>query len=181
MLLDVGAQIDVKDKSGESPLSHACRQGHPEVVELLLKKGAKVSETNNRGGWTPLLLAAGRDYDFFCGVFLSPLEVKKREMKIEAVDKEQVKIVKLLLDKGADVNAKNWDNRTPLVLAAKKGYTQVVKLLLNSGADVSLKDQLGWVALDYAKENNHKEIVELLKDRIARSKPKGRQATKTPK
>ena len=50
-------------------------------------------------------------------------------------------VVKLLLEKGADVECKSNDGRTPLWWAAEKGHEAVVKLLLEKGADVESKDR----------------------------------------
>jgi ankyrin repeat protein len=49
-------------------------------------------------------------------------------------------IVQLLLEKGADVNAKNKYGRTALIYATERGYTEIVQLLLEKGADVNAKD-----------------------------------------
>jgi len=51
--------------------------------------------------------------------------------------------VKLLIDKGADVNVKNVGDRTPLMWAAMHGHTEVVRLLIDNGADVDAKCSYG--------------------------------------
>jgi ankyrin repeat protein len=72
-------------------------------------------------------------------------------------------MVKLLLDKGADVNAKGEHGWRPLMEAANRGHSEVTKLLLKKGADVNLKHEYGWTALKIAKGKGNKEIVALLK------------------
>ena len=52
-------------------------------------------------------------------------------------------IVSLLLEKGADVNAKNNDGWTPLHWASENGHEAIVSLLLEKGADVNAKDNDG--------------------------------------
>jgi ankyrin repeat protein len=76
--------------------------------------------------------------------------------------------VKLLLGKGADVNARDERGWTPLMEAANRGYPEIVKLLLDKGADVNLKHQYGWTALSIAKGKGNKEIEKLLKARGAK-------------
>ncbi len=50
-------------------------------------------------------------------------------------------MVKLLLEKGADVNAKGEHGWTPLMEAANRGHSEAAKLLLEKGADVNLKHE----------------------------------------
>ncbi|KAJ6438030.1 hypothetical protein O9K51_09452 [Purpureocillium lavendulum] len=73
--------------------------------------------------------------------------------------------VKLLLERGADVGAKDSVyNRTPLLWAAKNGHEAVVKLLLERGADVSAKEDSvsNRTPLSWAAKNGHKAVVKLL-------------------
>ena len=70
--------------------------------------------------------------------------------------------LKNLIEKGADVNAKNKYEQTPLHLAAQYGHIETVKSLIENGADVNSKDKYGWTPLHYAAEEGHKEIVEYL-------------------
>ena len=76
--------------------------------------------------------------------------------------------VKALLDKGADVNAKDKYGDTALMGAAEAGNTDVVRVLLDKGADVNAKSKDGVTALMYAKEKNHTKIIEVLKQYGAR-------------
>ncbi len=74
-------------------------------------------------------------------------------------------IVKILLEYGADVNAKREDGFTPLLIALEgKGNTDLVKILLANGADVNAKNEDDKTALQIAKEKIHIDIAQLLKD-----------------
>jgi ankyrin repeat protein len=68
-----------------------------------------------------------------------------------------------LLNKGANVNAKNKDGESPLLVAAAKDLDLIVQVLLENGANVKAKDKDSNTALMLASENGHTEIVELLK------------------
>ena len=72
----------------------------------------------------------------------------------------------MLLEKGADVNAKRIDGDTVLIWASKYGHTEIAAMLLAAGADVNTKNHNGWTALHLASQNGHTEIVKLLKQYI---------------
>ena len=65
--------------------------------------------------------------------------------------------------KNGDVNARNSEGGTALILAAKNGRKAVIKLLLAAGADVTAEDWEGKTALALAYERGRPEIVEILK------------------
>ncbi|KAJ1328888.1 ankyrin repeat domain-containing protein 50 [Microdochium nivale] len=78
-------------------------------------------------------------------------------------------VVKLLLEKGAEIEAKDSEyGRTPLSWAAKNGHEASVKLLLEKGADIEAKDsEYGQTPLSWAAENGHEAIVKLLLEKGA--------------
>jgi ankyrin repeat protein len=72
-------------------------------------------------------------------------------------------VVEALLAGGADVNAENPMQRTPLHLAARVGHADVVEALLAWGANVNAKDKSpGHTPLHYAAQHDHKDVAELL-------------------
>ncbi|KAH7078162.1 hypothetical protein BKA63DRAFT_532522 [Paraphoma chrysanthemicola] len=73
-------------------------------------------------------------------------------------------VVKLLLDKGADVNARHYKNRSALIEASSEGYETIVKLLLDKGANVNTQDKTHRTALTEACCRGYEAIVKLLLD-----------------
>jgi ankyrin repeat protein len=71
------------------------------------------------------------------------------------------------LDKGADVNAKDYKDLTPLMSASERGHGDIARLLVDRGADVSAKNTRSMTALMYASRGGHVDIAKLLVDRGA--------------
>jgi len=67
-----------------------------------------------------------------------------------------------LLIAGADVEAENWEHRTPLHTAASQGHEAVVRLLLEEKADIERADVRGYKALHLAAKYGHVAVVRLL-------------------
>jgi ankyrin repeat protein len=71
-------------------------------------------------------------------------------------------VMKVLLEKGADIESKDNEGRTALMRAAIYDQKTIVKLLLEKGADVNSKDNAGHTALWFAYKDRHQSIVDLL-------------------
>lgn len=85
-------------------------------------------------------------------------------------EEEAAAIVRLLIDAGADVNARGFDGIRALHEAVRKGLTETVKALLEAGAKVSHRDSMSETALDIAEEEENEEILEMLKKAIPKGK-----------
>lgn len=78
-----------------------------------------------------------------------------------ASSKGYIGICKLLLECGADINAKN-KGTTPLVTSSGNGQLEVCKLLLEHGANVNIKDDIGETSLYTASYKGHIKVCRLL-------------------
>jgi ankyrin repeat protein len=132
--LNAGADVNQKDRNGNTPLHFAVQAGQKATAELLLNAGATINQGNN-SHLTPLYWAINND---------------NKDM------------VELLLKHGANVNRVGNDGTSPLHKASYKGNVEIVTLLLNASADVNKADVSGQTPLYQAVENNNKEIVRLL-------------------
>ena len=80
----------------------------------------------------------------------------------DAAIQGQFHVAKILLQNGADVNAKNNYHRTPLHLAVFHGHSKIAKLLLQNGALVNAKCKAGETPLHFAAYKGYSEVVEIL-------------------
>ena len=76
---------------------------------------------------------------------------------------KQIDVVRLLLQKGADVNKQNDLGWTPLHGAALVNSTNVIRLLLDQGASTNIENNFGEKPIHWARQKYNKETVHLLK------------------
>lgn len=172
LLLDKGADTEVRDKYGQTPLRLAIERGHEAVVRLLLDKGAN-TERRDAGGLTPLWWAAETRDEAVMRLLLdkgADTEVRNIVGKtplLYAAGKGHEAVVRLLLEKGAAIEGKDDQRRTPLLWAAETGQEAVVRLLLGKGAAIETKDSFLKTPLQRAAETGNGGIVQLLLEKGA--------------
>jgi ankyrin repeat protein len=136
--LDPGATLNFN--RGTTPLMRAARTNDYDVMRILLDGGADPSITLP-DGTTALMIAAGQGLGGLRG------EGPRIRVPTEA---GAVEAVRVLLDRGAAVNAANNSGNTALHAAVSRG-DRVVKLLAERGADLQAKNKAGLTALDIAQ------------------------------
>jgi hypothetical protein len=134
-VLSEGADINTRDKGGNTPLMLAIWFGNKEAFGILMVEGSNVN-LQNAEGWTALHFAA---------------------------TKEDIQFLRELLERGADINAKNKTGNTALMLSAARGFKQHVVALLEAGADVDAKNFRGETALTRARYGEIAELLKQAK------------------
>ena len=143
-LLDNGANVNIKNERGITPLNIACDKKALDAVQLLIDRGADVNTRTNRGN-TPLsCMASGKGctlvnavafnqvYDFtdVAEILLdNGADVNLQNPLLFAARVGNLKMVQLLMSKGANINATNSTGQTALQIAQQNGHTNIVNFL----------------------------------------------------
>lgn len=133
----------------------AASHGHEAVIELLVAEGAPVDTTRRRDGATALHVA-----------------VSCRAARDVATQKNQEGTVALLLQLGADVDARRRDGVTPLIATCMRGgHAEIARLLVVGGADCQYKIDpamtmlpAGWIPLQWAEAQGNDAVAEVLRN-----------------
>ena len=216
LLIENGAEVNIKSGDGATPLHSAAFFGRTDVAKLLLENGADIKARNNDGATSVDLLYVDWEITAFIGGLVG-VDTGKEEIAAMKTGRGEIaklfglegtfdkagtspaqnlsaaaftgdltamkqaladgadpntkdptsggtllstaalmghtKVVALLLEHDADINARSRDGGTALHAAAFLGRAETVKLLLDKGADTTLRSSMGGTAIDGAKLN----------------------------
>ena len=149
-LLENNADTGVQDSSGATPLHEAVRYGNVEIAKALLNSGANVNARDNLGK-TPVMLILPKDKtaDIYKLLISFRADLTQKDMFGDTVLHTASMLnvgastFSILIDGGADVDARNKEGVTPLAIAVQKNDLETVKLLTVSGADIHTQDTNG--------------------------------------
>src|SRR5215204_272102 len=157
--LVAGASIKQRDAALRVAIEVNCK----DLAEFLLWAGADINARGEKGGATPLMVAALRGHAELVGWLLaSGAEINAvndaRQTAVSpAILYGHGEVLKVLLDHGADVNTKDVRGNTPLMTAASGNNIEFVRWLLSAGAEVDAQNNEGWTALLHASCGNRTE------------------------
>lgn len=134
------AKLNVMGENCQSACSFVSLLGKPDALSTLLRFG--------------------------CNPNIQDLGSKKSPLH-HAVERGHCKLVKILIDFGADVNIADKDNVRPLHLAASRGFAEISEALIDADAMVDAKDRWGTTPLHHAAEQGQGEVTRLLVERGA--------------
>lgn len=135
-LLQHGAHPNAMTKTAETPLHWAAMSDRPEVVRELVHAGGDANRATELTKETPLHFAAQLGFEQAVRSLLGSANVMARSSEHwtalhYAAAYGHTPIAKVLIEHGADMNAKTLSGRTALVLASEYGHKSVVSLLLS--------------------------------------------------
>ena len=129
-----GADVNAKDKYGESAVVWGATEAHWDIVTRLLAAGASTKSTNE----------------------------DKENLLTLAVIYGEVEDVEAMIAAGVPLNGADSKGWTPLVRAMRAGYTDMVSVLVNAGASLAKSDSNGWTPLHWAASLGTLPLVQML-------------------
>ncbi|CAH2322308.1 fibronectin type 3 and ankyrin repeat domains 1 isoform X2 [Pelobates cultripes] len=133
-----GATWESRDKCGSTAMHWAADGGHLKVIQWMINDGCEVDVKDHQSEWTPL-------------------------MRVSAIT-GNTDIAQILIIAGANVNAKDRDGKTPLMIAALNNHENLVRLLIEKGAKCDIKTEYGISIMDMAKAFNRQSVVDILEE-----------------
>ncbi|XP_076452363.1 uncharacterized protein LOC143287987 isoform X2 [Babylonia areolata] len=168
-LLDEGDNINPKSGTGNWPLYLAVENGHLEVVKLLCQRGGDIRRHHTSTGETVLHIAAKMGHTEITRYLLGFCRPSSHSPSAQSSSHRSSR--RLL-----DINTPDANNRTPLQVAAEKGFSKIVELLVQHGATTALLDAGGQLItvtqfegvrmqIESLRQQHTKDIVTLITDR----------------
>ena len=177
VLAEAGADVNAKDVFGGTPLIQAAlNYPNLELITALIEAGADVNAEGS-----PLFSAAQSTSNPEVVVALIEAGANVSDAALVGAvlngNPEAIEIIMTLIKAGANVNARfwEWENRTPLMLAARYNHnSEVITALLEAGADPTIRDENNEMAIDFARENSwlrNTSVLRILAEATSASEP----------
>lgn len=172
LLLDGGADIGPSGPYTPSPLRRAIKGRYPDIVRLLLERGAIDREIGDASGILAEAMDAVRHAPQPAALEIvrtvlahgAHPQAGSRASLVGAVTMRSTpSILRILIEAGEDPDQRRGDGTPVLVLAARRGDAAAVDALLQAGADVDAVDADGRTALMHAIERDERDVVSILR------------------
>jgi ankyrin repeat protein len=141
LLVAAGANVNLADQHGVTPLAHARKRGFNAMAAILEQAGGKVRLSDGK---------------------IDARDALGRTALMRATYAGDVKEVRALLEAGADVNLRDSMQNNPFLYAGAEGMLEIVKLTAKAGADTRITNRYGGTALIPAAHHGHVEVVNYL-------------------
>lgn len=163
-----GLSLSETDEFGRTAADYAARAGKPELLEKIIKKGIQPTDQALffAAQGSRMATASLDTYKYLVEKLkLSPTAVSKKDGSTilhSLVRRPNAEILDYFLSKGVDVNKKDHEGNTALMLASGGRDVKVVEILLDKSKDINALNDKGESALTKAVASGSAEVVNLL-------------------
>ncbi|XP_020206518.1 potassium channel GORK isoform X2 [Cajanus cajan] len=164
-LIGFGVDPNKPDYDGRTPLHVSASKGYVDISSFLVEQGVNINSTDKFGA-TPLLEAIKYGHEELASLLVNSGAILTIDdvgnFLCMTVAKKDLDLLKRVLSCGINPNAKNYDHRTPLHIAASQGLITMAELLLQAGASVLSKDTWGNTPLLEAHTGGNRNMIKML-------------------
>ncbi|XP_077992513.1 fibronectin type 3 and ankyrin repeat domains protein 1-like [Glandiceps talaboti] len=179
LLIEYGADINLQNDSGKNALMLSCFAGHLEIVKLLRSHGAEW-DSRDKGGSTPMHWAVDSSNTRLLKWIIDdgcPADIRDKHSGWTPLMRActlggNPDVARVLINAGAQVNTRDHDGKTPLMIASLNGHLSLVQLLIQKGADIHVKNEFGKTAVDFAGSFDRRRVSKFFEDVLAKNKVK---------
>ncbi len=184
LFIKAGIPADAVNEKGQTALMIAADKGNETILTMLIKQAPGAIKHVDKGGNTALMTAVrqgreaivhvlvehGAEVNYTASTIEGAASALQAALDVPDFNKEQMNIMRYLLEHGADVKGRNASGQFPLLFAADHGQTDAAGVLIEHGADVNDADAKGTFPLLSAACRGHSGFVALLMDKGANVK-----------
>ena len=168
LLLAHGADVNQRDRDGWTPLMTAAYYDDAAAIKVLAARGGDPNAVSAQN-LTPLGIAVQYGKDSAAVALVEagadtrrPIGEAAYTPLMLATANDSLPVARALIEKGADLNARNTGGVTALMVAAAKGYADMVELLVRAGANLGAQTDRGDTALSIARAKGDQRVIKLL-------------------
>jgi len=162
-LLESGADADLMDASGASPLMAAVGGGHKAIAKILLDEGKATVDLSGSHGMTALSYAADRGHSECIRVLLAAGARPNKQAGMSPSNRQEANVLPM----DAEGDGQGFGSGTALMAAAYNGNVNSVQALLEGGANAGMRNDDGKSAQDLARKmsragSGHLKVIQML-------------------
>lgn len=140
-LIQKGASVNAKTRSGITALSLATIRGETQIARYLIERGATLDARDKSGDQ----MSPGHGVIHWAAIY------------------GRTEILEMLLERGFAPDTRDKNGTTLLMMAAENGHTGTVELLLKQGANPNTRNLLGETPLSCAQKSNNRAVMDLIR------------------
>ena len=169
LLLNAGSDLLAKSQKGYSVFMLACYKGNLNLVNLLLEKGVNIeepSQTYETALYNAIRNSKNRQHEIAQILLERKTKTKRGKYRdygvLSAAFYNDFKSMQYFIEQKFDLNIRDKDGNTPMMLASERGFADIVNLLLTNKGKAKRLNRKKESALTLAVKNNHWAVAQML-------------------
>lgn len=171
LLLENGADVNAQNESGKTAMMYAAFNGKVKIIQRLKYSGGSYEKCDKSGSFIIHYAIDGGNLDCIQWLLLDGINVNTKDVSFgwtplirAACINSTKEVAELLMKFGADINSKDKDGKTALMISVINGNQPFVEALVEHGADLGFKNEFGKTAYDLAVSMDRRRVIKYFDD-----------------